>query len=184
MVDCGLAYSHIKPDLYKTKIMLLTHTHSDHIKPTTLKRIQKEFPSIKIYGNYEVAYNFNGINIVNENIEVPVNGYKITPFSGIHDVLTYGFTWTADGERIIYATDMADFRNAPPGPYDYLFLESNHDQKKLEQARGNAERTYGYNAYFAGLRHCSTQTSKAFYYMNRRDKESQWIELHKSKRFY
>ena len=41
MVDCGVAFKRLKEYLYDIKYLLLTHIHSDHIKPTTLKRIKK-----------------------------------------------------------------------------------------------------------------------------------------------
>jgi hypothetical protein len=72
--------------------------------------------------------------------------------------------------------------NAPAGPYDYLFIESNHDEQKLEAVRN--EQRGGYNPYLSGKRHLSTQQAKAFFYLNRRNQDSQFIELHQSSRFY
>ena len=97
-------------------------------------------------------------------------------------MVCHGYVWSVDGERIIYATDTVDLRNAPEGQYDYFFIESNYDTTKLLNmtARGK----FGYNVVAGAKRHMSTQTCKAFYYMNRRDQESKLIELHMSGRFY
>ena len=112
-----------------------------------------------------------------------VDNYTFEAFECVHDVVTYGYTWSFNNNEIIYATDTNSLENAPIKKYDYLFLESNYDVEKLEQARGKRSK-YGYDPYVSGLRHLSTKDCKTFYYLNRRDKESKLIELHMSERFY
>ena len=56
MVDCGVGFTEMKEDLYKVDTLLITHAHSDHVKPTTLESIRREFPRVKVYGNADVAY--------------------------------------------------------------------------------------------------------------------------------
>ena len=94
----------------------------------------------------------------------------------------YGFTWTFKGLDIIYVTDTGNLDQAPAKQYDYFFLESNHDEKKLEAIKG--ENHGSYNPYLSGKRHLSTQAAKNFYYQNRKSSQSELIELHKSSRFY
>ncbi|MDS3871847.1 hypothetical protein [Staphylococcus hominis] len=183
MVDCGVAFKRLKEYLYDIKYLLLTHIHSDHIKPTTLKRIKKEFPHIKVIGNYEIAQLYDVDHIINAGFPMDIDNYTFEAFECVHDVVTYGYTWSFDNNEIIYATDTNSLENAPSKKYDYLFLESNYDVEKLEQARGKRSK-YGYDPYISGLRHLSTKDCKTFYYLNRRDKESKLIELHMSERFY
>lgn len=183
MVDCGLPYKKIADYLYDIDYLLLTHIHSDHINSKTFNRIREEFPNITVIGNYEVAYLYDIDIICNANVPVEIDLYKFIPFEGEHNVLVYGYTWQRKGFEIIYATDMNNFENAPDQKYDYLFLESNHDEKKLNAVAGKT-RQYGYDVFRAGKRHCSTQKCLGYYYAHRRNKNSQLIELHKSKRFY
>ncbi|PTL05569.1 hypothetical protein [Staphylococcus haemolyticus] len=183
MVDCGVAFKRLKEYLYDIKYLLLTHIHSDHIKPTTLKRIKKEFPHIKVIGNYEIAQLYDVDHIINAGFPMDIDNYTFEAFECVHDVVTYGYTWSFNNNEIIYATDTNSLENAPIKKYDYLFLESNYDVEKLEQARGKRSK-YGYDPYVSGLRHLSTKDCKTFYYLNRRDKESKLIELHMSERFY
>ena len=63
MFDCGVPFSHMKEDLYKVDALLITHAHSDHIKPATFERIRKEFPMISIFANADVAYQLSLIHI-------------------------------------------------------------------------------------------------------------------------
>lgn len=183
MIDAGLPFNKIKSYLYSIKYLIITHIHGDHFKVKTLQRIASNFPRIKMIGNYEIHQIYNMNYIANEGFPIETPDYTFMPFVCVHDVLTYGYTWNVNDNKIIYATDTASLEFAPPDKYDYLFLESNHDEYKLEEAR-NDHRNGGYDPYASGKRHLSTQQAKAFYYMNRRSAESELIELHKSARFY
>ena len=182
MVDCGVPFSKIKNDLYTIKYLLFTHIHTDHMNVKTIQQVAENFPRILMIGNYEVHDAYNCNIIANAGFEVVTNDYTFTPFECIHDVVCYGYTWNFEGNEIIYATDTSTLENAPEGKYDFLFLESNHDEYKLEQVRH--EQRGGYNPYVSGKRHLSTQQAKSFYYLNRRSRDSQFIELHQSSRFY
>lgn len=184
MVDCGVAFKNMKDALYQCKYLLITHIHSDHVKKATLKKIKEFFPRIQIIGNYEVHQHFGVDIICNAGYPIEMKDYVFLPFEGIHDVLCYGYAWNDGANQIIYCTDTSSLENAPTEKkYDYLFLESNHDRQKLEQIE-NTQKKYGYDVLAGASRHLSTQDCKAFYYMNRKSKESELIELHKSERFY
>ena len=185
LIDCGLPFKKLKEHLYDIKTLLITHRHGDHVKESTLKNILVMFPHIKIYSNYDVAQWLPEFPIKVVNAGFPFltdNQIAIEPFECLHDVPCYGYVWSIGGERIIYATDTVDLRHAPGGQYDYFFIESNYDNTKLLNMamRGS----HGYNVVAGAKRHMSTQTCKAFYYMNRKDQESKLIELHMSGRFY
>ncbi|EAC6664282.1 hypothetical protein PJ944_002854 [Listeria monocytogenes] len=182
MVDCGVSFKRIKEHLYDINYLLLTHIHSDHINSSTLENIINLFPKITIIGNYQIAQLYEIDIIGNSGFTIRLPSFEVTPFECFHDVITQGYTWCVDGKNIIYATDTSSLENAPSLKFDYLFIESNHDEKKLEMARNKSK--YGYDPYKGGKRHLSTQQCKTFYYLNRRNNESQLIELHKSERFY
>lgn len=182
MVDCGVPFGKIKDDLYEIKYLLITHIHQDHLNKKTIQQIAENFPRIMIIGNYEVHNSYNCNVIANAGFTIETDDYSFYPFENSHDVLCYGYTWTFEGQEIIYATDTSTLKNAPEKKYDFLFLESNHDEAKLEAVRN--ENKGSYNPYLSGKRHLSTQQAKAFFYLNRRNQQSQFIELHQSARFY
>lgn len=182
MVDCGVPFGKIKDDLYDIKYLLITHIHQDHLNKKTIQQIAENFPRIMIIGNYEVHNSYNCNVIANAGFTIETDDYSFYPFENSHDVLCYGYTWTFEGQEIIYATDTSTLKNAPEKKYDFLFLESNHDEAKLEAVRN--ENKGSYNPYLSGKRHLSTQQAKAFFYQNRRNQQSQFIELHQSARFY
>jgi Cft2 family RNA processing exonuclease len=188
LFDCGLPYKKIKEDLYSVRHLFLTHIHSDHINPTTLKRIRKEFPRIKVYGNYQVMKKFNGLvdEMVMPETTIQLETASITPFENVHDVVCYGYTFKMNNQNMLYTTDTCSLENIPTDePFDYFFLESNYNAEKINGLdREKAFIEYGYDVLGGAFRHLSTQACHEFYFSNRREKDSKLIELHKSERFY
>ena len=183
MIDCGIPFAKMKEDLYKVDTLLLTHAHTDHIKPETLERIRKEFPRINIFGNADIAYRFDIDKVIGIKPFSLPRGRTIVPFELFHDVQTTGYIIQTDGLNILYATDTAKIYNPIKEKIDYFFLESNYDEVKLKQTyRKYSNRNY--DARAGSLRHLSTQKCKEFYFVNRRSNESPLIELHQSSRFY
>lgn len=189
MVDCGVPFKDIQDHLYDVKYLLITHSHSDHVKETTLNRIKKMFPKITIIGNYEINELFGVDIIANDGYPVVTMDYTFYPFEVKHDVLCYGFYWKTNfTEReltILYCTDAQDmpsfFQEEGIG-IDMFFLESNHDVKKVQAASAGGK--FGYNVALGARRHLNHDQAKLFYFMNRVSKESLWVELHRSERFY
>ena len=183
MIDCGIPFKKMKEDLYKVDTLLLTHSHSDHIHPATLKSIRKEFPRIKVYGNAHVAYQYDvDIVIGTARVRLPKNR-EVIPVEGRHDVPVTYFYIIMNGLNIMYATDTMKVENPLDLPLDYVFLESNYDETKLREL-GKQYKRRGYDPIKSSMRHLSTQQCKEFYYVNRRDAASPLIELHQSHRFY
>ena len=183
MIDCGMPYNAMKNELYKCNTLLITHLHGDHIKPATFNKILSNFPRIKTFANPTVAYKYHINEVISSTAFQTPSGIVITPYPGSHDTEVTYFTWEQDGESVIYATDTCLLENPNGIKFDWLFLESNYDEQKLNaMAKQYANRNY--DPWVSSHRHLSTQQSKAFYYCNRKSEESHWVELHKSGRFY
>lgn len=183
MIDCGISFKKMKEDLYKVDSLFLTHSHSDHIQPSTLASIRKEFPRIKVYGNADVAYQYD-VDIVIGTAKVKLSKNRVViPMEGVHDVQVSYFYIIMKGMNILYATDTRKVENPKELPLDYVFLESNYDETKLRELAKQYRRR-GYDPVKSSMRHLSTQKCKEFYYVNRRDANSPLIELHQSHRFY
>lgn len=181
LVDVGLPFNKIHRALYKVKYILLTHIHSDHIRASTLKKIKELFPNITIIGNWQVAQKYEVDIIANAGYPVEIGDYSFEPFEAPHDVIVYGWCWKVNDNQVMYVTDTYSLENCPRYLFDYFFLESNHDERKVEAID---RKSFGYDAYAGAKRHLSTQQAKEFYFLNRKDSDSVWIPLHKSERFY
>ena len=183
MFDCGIPFTKMKEDLYQVDTLLITHSHGDHVKAATFERIRKEFPLIKIYANADVAYQFDVDKVVG-TCPFRLHGKRIViPFDGVHDVPVTGYIVQMKGMNILYMTDTAKVDPPEDYPLDYVFLESNFDERKLRE-ESKRYKKHGYDPYASVTRHLSTQKCKEFYFLNRRNNESKLIELHQSGRFY
>lgn len=184
LIDVGIPFMKLRDHLYNVKTILVTHYHLDHINGNTVKAIRRVFPWIKWVGNFQVAQFIDIDMICNPGFPIVIGEKEFIPFVCPHgDVECTGFTWWDNGKRIIYATDTSSLDYAPDGPYDYLFLESNHDELKIKAIK-EGRKPDQFHLLDGPLRHLSTQECKKFYYYNRRSRESKLIELHKSERFY
>lgn len=183
MIDCGIPFKKMREDLYQVDTLLITHAHSDHIKSSTYESIRSEFPRIKTYANADVAYRYPVDTVIGIKKLILPKKRVIIPYEGKHDVPVTYFIIQMSGLNILYATDTNHIENPDEIPIDYFFLEANYDERKLQQLR-RQYKTRTYDPIESSLRHLSVQKAKEFYYVNRRDAESKFIELHKSSRFY
>lgn len=185
LFDIGVPYRSIKNHLYGVRYIFITHRHADHFKQSTYDAIRRDFPRIKFIGNYSLYPRIDLDYIAGDETRIDLRGRLVQCFACDHDVPCSGYAIELkDGTKMIYATDTATLDNAPRWLYDYFFVESNHDESKINAVMGNGRKYYGYDVWMSAKRHLSTQKAKAFYYMQRKSKESKWIELHKSSRFY
>lgn len=181
LFDCGVPYKKLKDVLYQVDTLCITHTHKDHINSATLGRIHKDFPRVEIFGNYDVVQKFGDFIKPIATAAFTSGGVLFVPGYGTHDVPVTFYAFEVRGARCLYATDT----NTLPddlGKFDYMFLESNYDEKKLFPVLYQNHK--GWNPAEGNLRHYSTKQCKLFFYSHRRTRESQLIELHKSSRFY
>lgn len=187
LVDCGVPFSKIKPYLYKTKYLFITHVHTDHLRVTTYNSIRKNFPRIKTMGNWQV-HQAVGVDVITSNtLPIGFKDYEFTFFECPHFgvecqgmVTEFGRNPDGSKKRVIYATDTSTMEFAPPPPYDLMLIESNYDEVKIKMAKS----VKGYDPKINAMRHLSKKSSRDFYLLNRRSVLSEHVELHKSQRFY
>ena len=191
MIDCGIAFNKMKEDLYKCQYLLITHDHQDHVKPAVLNQIVEQFPNIEIYSTYKVARISDAVTAINTDylpIWLAKSGCHMWAVPVPHNTLCFSYVLRFEDLDVVYATDLkntdelARFSEDMRFRYDYTFLEANYDETKL---RLLGDSWHGqYNAYVdSSERHLSKDDSLRFYVKFRRE-GGEYIELHKSTRFY
>jgi len=191
MIDCGIAFNKMKEELYKCQYLLITHDHQDHVKPAVLKQIADLFPNIEIFSTYKVARIHDAVTAINTDylpIYLPKAHCNMWAVPVPHNTLCFGYVLKFEDLDVIYATDLKNtedldrFSDENHFLYDYTFLEANYDETKL---RLLGDSWHGqYNAYVdSSERHLSKDDSLRFYARHRKE-GGEYIELHKSSRFY
>lgn len=127
------------------RAILITHLHGDHVHPTGCAAFAKEY-RIPVYFTQRVLplpekKHFNAppdILYFLDDSPFDLCGVHIEPFMVSHDVPTVGFTFSAGGHRIGYATDLgfvSPLVKKRLAGCDLLVLESNYDTRMLRMSK-------------------------------------------------
>jgi len=157
LIDAGIAGRTIRQILKNNNLLdvpvralFITHDHTDHIRGASMVSSMMECP---VYSTKEVHEGMDrnyGLQKKiptisrrylqrDEPIEVPLSGFKLTPFTvphDSHDNVGYYVEWTENGEqeRFCLVTDCGyitpDIRKYV-SMADHLVIESNHDVDML-----------------------------------------------------
>ena len=189
LIDCGVPYKRIAHIVPTLKLVLLTHRHSDHFAPSTIKRLHRERPALR-FGccDWMVPYLLSaGVSPTVIDIYSPLFGcvYSydkcrifVSAFILHHDVENCGYYITRNGKQIFYATDTAtlDHVNAPG--FDLYLIEANHTEEEIaDRIRRKTESGEYVYEHRVEVTHLSRESADAWLAMNA-GRNSEIIYLH------
>lgn len=125
----GLEYN-----LSNVAACLVSHIHNDHSKsvPNALKS------GLSVYSCQDVTNTYKDVKVLPVGVKMQIGGFKVQPLPLKHNAENYGFIiTTADNNKIVFATDAAEFRYKIRGVHHWL-IECNHcEELMLEHALNN-----------------------------------------------
>ena len=181
MIDCGLPYSKIKEHIKDLQLLLLTHSHSDHFKISTIKKMKYEKPSLRI-GCCEwmlhLLTDIRNVDIYEIGKIYNYNKFQISPVKLYHDVPNCGYRIFKENKKILHATDTKHLEGISAKGYDLYALEANYDEDKVFDIIKEKE-LQGMFSHEKGAinSHLSEQQCADFYFKNK-NASSQLIRLH------
>lgn len=189
MFDCGVPYKTLKPHLYKCDSLLITHEHKDHLNEATLRSVMEDFPNIQVLSTYKVSRINPGVIPLNLDYLPYVLGDSLLWAVEVpHDTLCYAYVVQHRKGMFLYSTDLNSTETLTEAcevrgwRFNAVFLEANYDPVKLSMM--GYEWRGRYNPYYDSTnRHLSKDESLLFYSRFKRE-GGEYIELHKSGRFY
>lgn len=142
LIDCGVPYkkiAHIVPTL---KLVLLTHRHTDHFNPTTIKRLHKERPTLRFGCCEWMVWHLLRAGVSPAVIDIyaatfgSIFSYDqhrilISLFPLYHDVENCGYKITYCKKTILYATDTSTLDHVTAPGCDLYLIEANHTEDEL-----------------------------------------------------
>lgn len=154
MLDCGVAYELIKDRLPKVKVIFISHSHKDHLLPSTIKKIAYEYPNIKFIVGYTLAEKLIECNVSRKNIfalqlekwyDIGIAKIKLDYL--IHDVPNCAIHIEYKNNKLIYATDTSEINHIVAKDYDYYLIEANYetDEELLEIIKKDKEKNNGFS---------------------------------------
>ena len=111
LIDCGVSFKKLK-DVYKhIKLVLLTHEHSDHFRPSTIRKLAAERPTLRfgccrwmVPKLIECGVSPTQIDVYDIGKRYDYKVFALSPIKLYHDVRTADIGYISD-ERVLYATD-------------------------------------------------------------------------------
>ena len=187
VIDMGVTYSKIKDYVDDFKIVLLTHSHNDHLKKTTIKRLAKERPTLKFVCSSFLApiliaecfVSKKNIIILDTNKMYDLGMFKCKVYDLIHDTPNIAYFIQYKGYNLFYGTDTGRIDHISCPGCDYYFVEANYESdeeldKLIQIALENEEYTH-----LARVKetHLSQVQCMDWLYNNMRE-NSQYIWMH------
>ena len=187
MLDCGLTYSKIKDYLKSIKIIFICHSHGDHFKKTTIKKIAYEYPNIKfIVGNFLVAdlvlLGVNKKNIITFDTGkwYDIGIFKVKMDYLFHDVpnncLHIEFK---NREKLLYATDTSSIDHIKAEGYDMYLIEANYLTDDELRAKIKEQEEKGEYSYYNRVLKTHLSQLQAINWLNEnKTNNSQYVFIH------
>lgn len=154
LIDCGVPFKTLEPYTKPLKLVLLTHIHGDHFKPSTVAALHKARPALR-WGCCEwMVEPLLEAGMDKRVIDICTPGYcliyrdfvTVKPEHIPHNVQNCCWHIWSGAESLFYATDCATLDAVEAKDYDLYMIEANHTKAEIE-ARIEAKREAGEFAY-------------------------------------
>lgn len=174
LVDCGVPYKAIEPYVRDIKLVLLTHIHSDHFRPSTLRRLANERPTLRFACCRWLVKDLVSSGVPTRNIDVleigTMYGYgicNVIPVPLVHNVPNCGYKIHFPSGKVFYATDTSNLNGITARHYDLYMVEANYEDEiiKAKIAEKKATGEYAYEVH-AMHNHLSKAKCDDFIYRN------------------
>lgn len=192
LIDCGVPHKQLKPYVRGLRLVLLTHAHSDHFNPTTIRRLHRDRPALRFGCCEWMVSHLLAADVSPKVIDVYptlfgcISGYDrnrilVSAFPLYHDVENCGYKLTISGKTALYATDTATMDGISAPGFDLYMIEANHTEEEIEERirRKKESGEYIYEHRVENT-HLSRESADAWLAMNA-GPNSQVIYLHQHK---
>ena len=186
LIDCGVPYKSIKPYAKNLKIVLLTHIHSDHFKPETIRKLANERPTLRFGCGRWLLPSVLACGVRRTKIDIYTPNLKycytdklqliLIPLK--HNVSNCGYKIYLHGEKIFYATDCNNLDGIDAPNYDLYMIEANYEDEEIQERIAEKEANGQYCYEYQVLKnHLSKKKADDFIIANA-GSNSRYIYLH------
>lgn len=188
LVDCGVTFSALK-DIYKDiQLVLLTHIHSDHFVPSTIRLLSEKRPALRfgccrwlVKALLDCGVSEYNIDVLEIGEKYDYGAFKVSPVKLYHNAPNAGYRLYFGSERIFYATDTSTLEGITAKNYDLYMIEANYEPDKIIEAINEKKKNGEYAYELNVLRnHLSKAECDEFIRKNRRA-DSRYVYLHQHK---
>lgn len=153
LIDCGVSFKALSKVYWALKLVLLTHIHSDHFQPTTLRLLAENRPTLRFACCAWLCKPLVDAGVPVSQIDVLEPGHmygygicNVRPDMVKHNVPNCAWkVWLPSG-KLFYCTDMNNLNGITAPNYDLYMVEANYDdaeiQAKIAEKKLNGEYIY------------------------------------------
>lgn len=185
LIDCGVFFKLLRGVYKRLELVILTHIHIDHFRPSTIRKLAAERPTLRFGCCNWMVKHLIDCGVKSQQIDVydigkkyKYKSFSITPIKLYHDVPNCGYRLFFGKIRAIYATDTSTLDGIQAKGYDYYFIEANHGKdeikERIKQKQENGEYAYEIRA---AQQHLSKEQADNFIYANITSK-GEYVYLH------
>jgi L-ascorbate metabolism protein UlaG (beta-lactamase superfamily) len=186
LIDCGIPYKQLQYHQERLKLVLLTHMHSDHFRPSTVARLSKERPALRwgvpewmVAPVVDAGVKKQNIDVIRCDTLFTYEGFcSVLCNQTIHNVPNCAWHITLEELKAFYATDTSNLSHIEAPGYDLYLVEANYTEAELveriaeKQAAG--EFVYEYDVI---NNHLSKENAEDWIYKNAAQ-HSRYVFLH------
>ncbi len=196
LVDAGLPFVKFEPYLNDLRLVLITHEHGDHFKPSTVRRMAHDKPLLRFgCGRWMVKKLVDAgvarsqIDILVDNMAQPYKTrktksgqqelmYTVIPVKVFHNVENFAYKIHFPEGKVFYATDMGNLTGIVARNYALYLVEANYKDEELK-ARMDAKIANGQYSYEQKVMkyHMSEKQCNDWLYANM-GPNSEYVYLH------
>lgn len=188
LIDCGVPFIALQSVYRSLTMVLLTHSHGDHLSKSTIRRLAQERPTLRfacrewlVAPLIECGVLKGKIDLIHENegLCYGENRPAVETFNLVHDVPNCGWkVHFPSGESLFYATDTNSLNGIEAKNYDIYMLEANYTEQeikdRIEQKQANGEYCHEWDVL---NNHLSKEKADDWLYQNMGAK-SKYIYMH------
>ncbi len=150
LIDCGVSLKALKPYIRDLNLVLLTHEHGDHFRPSTVRELHRQRPGLR-FGCCEwmVEHLLSaGVKptaidvydeIQNDTCYIYRPDFSVRPVRLTHNVPNCGYVIVYGGDTLLYATDTGSMDGITEPGLDLYLIEGNHTEAEIEAAIAEKE---------------------------------------------
>ena len=139
LIDCGVSFKALAAEYRTLKLVLLTHIHSDHFHPSTLRLLASNRPTLRFACCAWLCKPLVDAGVPVSQIDVLDPGHlygygicNVIPHMVKHNVPNCGWKVWLDGRKLFYCTDMNNLNGISAPNYDLYMVEANYDDKDIQ----------------------------------------------------
>lgn len=193
LIDCGMPYKKLEAYAKEIQLVLLTHKHTDHFKPSTVKTLHEMRPLVRFACCEWMVPSLLNAGVSDRKIDVlePDKHYdygtiSVSPFRVPHNVPNCGWKIFRSGmtphgkwwrESLFYATDAANLDGIEAKDFDLYMIECNHWEREIAEkiAEKTAAGEFSYEVR-AAQTHLSWE--KALAWLQENGPNSKFVPMH------